>query len=78
MVTTSLRLLVFGAVEIRLAKHPTADFSLADILSEISVDIGSQHPSGIDGAVREILRHPAFRYLARKDGAPLTQVPPAA
>jgi hypothetical protein len=56
MLTTSLRLLVFGAVETRLANHPTADFSLADILSDISSDIGAEHPSGIDGAVREILR----------------------
>jgi hypothetical protein len=56
MVTTSLRLLVLGAVETRLAKHPTAEFSLADILLEISVDIGAEHPSGLDGKVCEILK----------------------
>lgn len=40
MVSTSLRLLVVGAVERILAKHPGENFSLADVLAVLRSDLG--------------------------------------
>lgn len=56
MVSTSFRSLVLGAVESRLAKQPLDEFSLFDILSELSRDIGAERLPSIVPDVLDALR----------------------